>query len=70
MFQFLRSWTADEKINILDWMVASSDWLQSSLNFFLNYSPQDPFCGLVVWVPRYRSRGPGSIPGATRFPEK
>jgi hypothetical protein len=24
-------------------------------------------CGLVVRVPSYRSRGPGSIPGATRF---
>jgi hypothetical protein len=28
-----------------------------------------PF-GVVVRVPEYRSRGPGSIPGATRFPEK
>jgi hypothetical protein len=27
-------------------------------------------CGLVVRVPSYRSRGPGSIPGATRFSEK
>jgi hypothetical protein len=26
--------------------------------------------GLVVRVPGYRSRGPGSIPGATRFSEK
>jgi hypothetical protein len=25
---------------------------------------------LVVRVPAYRSRGPGSIPGATRFSEK
>jgi hypothetical protein len=25
------------------------------------------FCGLVVRVPGYRSRGPGSIPGDTRF---
>jgi hypothetical protein len=24
-------------------------------------------CGLVVRVPGYRSRGPGSIPGSTRF---
>jgi hypothetical protein len=24
-------------------------------------------CGLVVRVPGYRSRGPGSIPGATRL---
>jgi hypothetical protein len=27
-------------------------------------------CGLVVRVPGYRSRGPGLIPGATRFSEK
>jgi hypothetical protein len=27
-------------------------------------------CGLVVRVPGYRSRGLGSIPGATRFSEK
>jgi hypothetical protein len=26
--------------------------------------------GLVVRVPGYRSRGPGLIPGATRFSEK
>jgi hypothetical protein len=30
----------------------------------------DHLCGLVVIVPGYRSRGPGSIPGTTRFPEK
>jgi hypothetical protein len=30
----------------------------------------DRLCGLVVRVPGYRSRGPGSIPGATRFSEK
>jgi hypothetical protein len=30
---------------------------------------RDRLCGLVVRVPGYRSRGPGSIPGATRFPE-
>jgi hypothetical protein len=27
------------------------------------------FCGLVVRVPGYRSRGPGSLPGTTRFSE-
>jgi hypothetical protein len=27
-------------------------------------------CGLVVRVPGYRSTGPGSIAGTTRFPEK
>jgi hypothetical protein len=30
----------------------------------------DRLCGLVVKVPAYRSRGLGSIPGATRFSEK
>jgi hypothetical protein len=30
----------------------------------------DRLCGLVVSVPYYRSGGPGSIPGATRFSEK
>jgi hypothetical protein len=27
----------------------------------------DRLCGLVVRVPGYRSRGPGSIPGSTKF---
>jgi hypothetical protein len=31
---------------------------------------QDRFCGLVVRIPSYRSRGPCSIPGTTRFSEK
>jgi hypothetical protein len=30
----------------------------------------DRFCGLVVRVSGYRSRGPGSIPGASIFSEK
>jgi hypothetical protein len=30
----------------------------------------DRLCGLVVRVPGYRSRDPGSILGATRFSEK
>jgi hypothetical protein len=30
----------------------------------------DRLCGLVVRIPCYGSRGPGSIPGATRFSEK
>jgi hypothetical protein len=30
----------------------------------------DRLCGLVVRVPGYRSRGPGSISGATRFTEE
>jgi hypothetical protein len=34
------------------------------------YNLHDRLCGLGVRVPGYRSRGPGSIPGATRFSEK
>jgi hypothetical protein len=30
----------------------------------------DRLCSLVVRVPAYKSRGPGSIPGNTRFSEK
>jgi hypothetical protein len=30
----------------------------------------DPLCGLIVRVPGYRFRGPGSIPGTVRFSEK
>jgi hypothetical protein len=30
----------------------------------------DRFCGLVVRDPGYRSRGPGSISGDTRYSEK
>jgi hypothetical protein len=30
----------------------------------------DCLCGLMVRVPGYRSRGPGSIPGTTRSSDK
>jgi hypothetical protein len=30
----------------------------------------DRFCGIVVRVPGYRSRGLGSIPGTTKFSKK
>jgi hypothetical protein len=34
------------------------------------FSKIDSLCGLVVRVLGYRSGGPGSIPGTTRFSEK
>jgi hypothetical protein len=37
---------------------------------FSNYMTKDRLCGLVVRVLGYRSRGPGSIPGTTRFSEE
>jgi hypothetical protein len=36
----------------------------------LECNHQGHLCGLVDRVPDYRSRAPGSIPGATRFSEK
>jgi hypothetical protein len=36
----------------------------------VTYDSTDRLCELVARVPGYRSRGPGSIPGATRFSEK
>jgi hypothetical protein len=36
------------------------------LHFPIRLNGKD-LCGLVVSVPGYRSRGPGSISGATRF---
>jgi hypothetical protein len=38
--------------------------------YHLWLSHEDRICGLVVRVPRYKSRGPGSIPGALGFSEK
>jgi hypothetical protein len=40
------------------------------LNLYVMQKKVDRICGLVVTVPGYRSRGPGSISGATRFSEK
>jgi hypothetical protein len=36
----------------------------------LSKDAMDRFCSVVVKVPGYRSRDPGSIPGAARFSEK
>jgi hypothetical protein len=38
--------------------------------FLIYREKYDHLCGLVVRIPDYRSRGPVSIPGATRFSEK
>jgi hypothetical protein len=41
-----------------------------TLNIHFEVFCFDRLCGLVVRVPGYRSRGLGSISGATRFTEK
>jgi hypothetical protein len=40
------------------------------LNLYSYVEESRPPSDLAVRVPGYRSRGPGSIPGATRFSEK
>jgi hypothetical protein len=39
-------------------------------DFMVVYAYIDRLCGLVVRLSGYRSRGPSSIPGDTRFSEK
>jgi hypothetical protein len=50
------------------------NWNVHSINSANKYTSCEKFvdrlCGLVVRDPGYRSRGLGSIPGATRFSEK
>jgi hypothetical protein len=44
--------------------------IQFKSNQSINTASQaqsDRLCGLVVRIPGYTSRGPGSIPGATKF---
>jgi hypothetical protein len=52
-------------------MLAKFTVPEEIINIYLNckWVFNDRLCGLVVRVPGYRSRGPGLIPGATRFSE-
>jgi hypothetical protein len=62
-----------EEVLLLIFLSASSYLVPSSclvLFFDLVYMLDDRLCGLVVRVLGYRSGGPGSIPGTTRFSEK
>jgi hypothetical protein len=40
------------------------------LNLYVMYKKVDRLCDIMVRVPSHRSRGPGSIPSATRFSDK
>jgi hypothetical protein len=63
-------------LTMLDWRATvfllhrSSQHTEYSAADVLHILLRDRLCGLVVRVPGYRSRGPDSIPGATRFSEK
>jgi hypothetical protein len=52
-----------------NFILGSASYSQVNSFNYLGYII-DGLCGPVVKVPGYRSRGPGSIPGATRFSEK
>jgi hypothetical protein len=43
--------------------------VDNELKIIVIYTKNLRLSGLVVKVPGYRSRGPGSIPGATKFSE-
>jgi hypothetical protein len=52
-------------------VIGSSDILKNIRLYLIGlYTAPDRLCGLVVRVLGYRSRGPGSIPGTTRFSGK
>jgi hypothetical protein len=58
----------DQKLAIVNMIINSWD-PQTDGNFFkfLTSWMTDRLCGLVVRVPGYRSRSPGSIPGPNNF---
>jgi hypothetical protein len=47
-----------------------NNYLFSFFYFIKAFHKWDRLCGLVVRIPGYRSRGPGSIPITTRFSEQ
>jgi hypothetical protein len=51
-------------------MVYSLDFIIIIIISSSSSSSSDHLCVIVVRVPGYRSRGPGSIPGATGFSKK
>jgi hypothetical protein len=58
------------KINRLVYIMETRCLLREVSVLFVCVIYNDRLCGLVIIVPGYRSRGPGSNLGATRFPEQ
>jgi hypothetical protein len=58
--------------SLLNALVQIANKMELQKNIFFSYILEFPdrLCDLVVRVPGYRPRGPGSIPGDTRFSEK
>jgi hypothetical protein len=53
-------------VSICNELTTNIFYIELNLNSLLIVTC-DRLCGLVVRIPGYRSRGPGSIPGATKF---
>jgi PPE-repeat protein len=72
--QFYFSTTTTNTITITTTAITTNTTTSSTVFITIHYfniiTNDDHFCGLVVGVPGYRSRGLGSIPGTTRFSEK
>jgi hypothetical protein len=84
--ELMTLWIPDHNISIPAWNSPARIWsLYGDLYFSTlqwNFQPQkdhdqiltvqlyNRLCGLVGRVPGYRSTGPGSIPGTTKFSEK
>jgi hypothetical protein len=66
-------WKGGGKFNIVEISLMEIMCRRESIKDVINISLHnlaDRLCGLAIRVPGYRSRDPGSIPGATRFSEK
>jgi hypothetical protein len=62
--------TYSENISQIRWKIINNSGVQNyefTVFFPFVVRIKDRLCGLVVKVPGYRFRGPGSIPDATRF---
>jgi hypothetical protein len=72
VISFLASFFISFLISFISYFLSSISLAHLSLPCFPSVFIYVPYriCDLVVRVPDYRSRGPGSIPGATRFSEK
>jgi hypothetical protein len=59
---------AEAMFNVLWWYIRSSMCMNQEIE--IKHLEVSDLCGPVVRVPGYRSRGPGSIHGTTRFSDK
>jgi hypothetical protein len=66
----LKMESVDAFETLVDYLTARRYITEYNIINHTNRYLKDSLCGLLVRVPGYRSRGPGSVSGATRFSEK